>query len=519
MKGEPMTAQETHCNKANAVFSARSLYWLVMGLSSIILLSTCRPNVSSPSSRRKRVETGLLRIMSIKGIQAESFTLEERMAHFRIPGCSIAVINSNRIEWARGYGYKENGREEPVTSETLFQAASISKPVAAAAALHFVETGDFDLDANVNASLQSWRLPENRHTADSPVCLRGLLSHRAGITVHGFRGYAADEEIPTLRQILDGEPPANSAPVRVDLPPDSRFRYSGGGYTILQQMLIDRSRETFPDLMWETVLKPSGMLLSTYHQPLPVTMRPQAASGHRTDGQPIAGRWHAYPEMAAAGLWTTPTDLARFVLELMKRRRGENHPFLSVDMVNEMWTIQSPTDTAASQGMGLGFMIDRRKENLKISHGGSNEGFRCVLVAYPEKGQGAIVMTNSDNGGYLLEEVLRGISAEYDWPDYKSKVVTTTALDPEEFDRNVGTYRIHDSLTLTISREESRYYAEPIHTPHRGAQRVRIYPRSKTEFFDLDASVKIRFETEPEGGAHALILEQNGRSLRGLKLE
>lgn len=514
-----MTAQAIHLKKTNAVFSSKSLYWLVMGLSSILFLSACRPDVSSPASRRKRVESGLLRVMSIKDIPAESFALEERMAHFRIPGCSIAVINNSRIEWARGYGYKENGREEPVTSETLFQAASISKPVAAAAALRFVETGDFDLDGNVNDSLQSWRLPENDHTAASHVCLRGLLSHRAGITVHGFRGYAADEEIPALQQILDGEPPANSAPVRVDIPPDSRFRYSGGGYTILQQMLIDLNRETFPDLMWETVLKPSGMLLSTYHQPLPVTMRPQAASGHRGDGRPIAGRWHAYPEMAAAGLWTTPTDLARFVLELMKCRRGENHHFLSADMVNEMWTIQPSTDAGASQGMGLGFMIDRRKNNFRISHGGSNEGFRCVLVAYPEKGQGAIVMTNSDNGGYLLEEVLRGISAEYEWPDYKSREVTATALDPEEFDRFVGAYRIHDSLTLTISREENRYYAEPVHVPPRGAQRVRIYPRSETQFFDLEASVKIRFETEPESGVLTLILEQKGRSLRGLKLE
>jgi len=514
-----MTPQAVNRRKAEAKFSSGSFLWLAVGLSVVMLHAACHPDISSPAARRKRVETGLLREMAIKGAPEEPFILEDRMAYFRIPGCSIAIINNDRIEWARGYGYKENGREEPVTSETLFQAASISKPVAATAALHFVEAGDFDLDGNVNATLQSWRLPDNMFTAKSPVCLRSLLCHRAGITVHSFRGYAADEELPTLQQVLNGESPANSAPVRVDIEPGSQYRYSGGGYTILQQMLIDQSQETFPDIMWETVLKPAGMLLSTYHQPLPVTMRPQAAIGHRDDGQPIAGRWHAYPEMAAAGLWTTPTDLARFVLELIKAHRGENHGILSADMVGEMWTIQSSTGDPGREGFGLGFMISGRDDSFKISHGGSNEGFRCQLIAYPETGQGAIVMTNGDNGGYLLGEVIRSISAEYDWPDYKPQNIDTTAVESSEFDRFVGAYRINEALILNIFREENRFYAEPIQVRPIGEQRVRIYPRSKTEFFDLEGAANIRFESESEGGTSALVLEQNGRSLRGIKLE
>lgn len=493
--------------------------WLILGFSALTLGSACRPDVSSPAARRKRVETGLLGKAVIRGVPAETHTLEDRMAYFRVPGCSIAVINDGRIEWSRGYGFKENGREEPVTSETLFQAASISKPVAAAAALHFVDTGDISLDTNINTYLRSWRLPENRFTAESPVRLRTLLSHRAGTTVHGFRGYAADEEIPTLQQVLNGDPPANSAPIRVDLAPGSEYRYSGGGYTIVQQMLMDLRQETFPAVMWETVLKPAGMLLSSYDQPLPVTMRPQAASGHRSDGQPIAGRWHTYPEMAAAGLWTTPTDLARFVLELMKAGRGENHGIISADMVREMWTVPSPEGDDGREEMGLGFICSGRDERFKISHGGSNEGFRCLLVAYPKTGQGAVVMTNSDNGGHLLGEVIRSISAEYGWPDYKPEKLEAASIEPSTFDRYTGAYRFNDSLVLTISREENILYAEPIHIRPLGPRRVRIYPRSETEFFDLDASITIRFESDPDGGAPAVILEQNDRSLHGIKLE
>src|SRR5690606_17154585 len=158
----------------------------------------------------------------------------------------------------------------------------------------------------VNDQLTSWRLPANEHTAAQPVTLRHLLTHSAGTTVHGFRGYARGEEVPTLVQLLDGVKPANSAPVRVDIPVGSRWRYSGGGISIAQLVVEDETQKPFAQAARELVLQPFGMGNSTYVQPLPAALRDKAATGHRASGEPVAGNWHTYPEQAAAGLWTTP---------------------------------------------------------------------------------------------------------------------------------------------------------------------------------------------------------------------
>lgn len=326
----------------------------------------------------------------------------------KTPGISIAVINDGAIEWARGYGVTEAGTDTPVTSRTLFQAASISKPVAALAALRLVEKGALGLDEDVNAKLTSWKVPENDFTKTEKVTLRRLLSHTAGLTVHGFGGYAADAPVPTLVQALDAAKPANSAAVRVDVVPGTIWRYSGGGYTVAQQLMMDVSGRTFPELLAELVLKPIGMDDSTYELPLPEVRRGDAAGGHRSDGKLLPGRYHTYPEMAAAGLWTTPTDLARFLLEIDKGRHGRS-AIISEAMAREMTTAQKP-------GYGLGFSLSGIGPAMGFGHGGSNEGFKCQMTAYLEGGRGAVVMTNGDRGGFVAAEVMRAIALEYGWP-------------------------------------------------------------------------------------------------------
>lgn len=243
--------------------------------------------------------------------------LADRMAAYHVPGVSIAVIHEGAIEWAKGFGVVEAGGD-PVTTETLFQAGSISKPVAAMAALHLVEQGKLSLDADVNQALTSWTIPPSAAAPGAVVTLRELLSHAAGLTVHGFPGYAAGAAVPTLVQILDGVTPANTAPIRLEAVPGSRWKYSGGGYMVMQQLLLDVSQQPFPELLRDTVLAPIGMTHSTYEQPLPVELRVQAATPYKADGAPIEGGFHTYPEMAAAGLWTTPTDLARCAIEVQR---------------------------------------------------------------------------------------------------------------------------------------------------------------------------------------------------------
>lgn len=401
----------------------------------LLILITCVLGNSAPDSllptqkraalqeRIRRVENGLMP----SGSSGSVVRLADRMAFYKTPGVSIAVINDGKLEWARGYGVLEAGRNNPVTIATLFQACSISKPVAAMAALSLVERGKLDLDEDVNQKLHSWKIPPGEFTKEQKVTLRRLLSHTAGTTVSGLRGYAFDEQLPTLRQILDGVKPANSEPVRIDTVPGTQWRYSGGGFLVVQQLLIDIQHKPFPQIMRELVLQKLDMKRSTYEQALPLSLRSQAAKGHQQNGEKVNGDWFIYPEMAAGGLWTTPSDLARIVIELQQAKAGRSRRVLSPQMVNEMLSDQMPNFPVAMvserygrpiRNQGLGFRLEGEGRAARFSHHGGNTGYRCFIVAYNDLGQGAVVMTNSDNGFELVQEIVRSIAREYSWPEY-----------------------------------------------------------------------------------------------------
>lgn len=331
-----------------------------------------------------------------------TLSVSERAAHHGVPGVSIAVIDDGQIDWARGFGFADLESRTPVTAETLFQAASISKPLAAVAALKLVEERQWTLDEDLTRRLDGLDL------GPGPLTLRGLLTHTAGVTQQGFPGYAVSELRPSLLQVLRGETPAKTPPIRVAIGSGDGFRYSSGGYVVLQQLLVEATGRSFPDLMREWVLSPLGMKRSTFEQPLPDPSA--AATAYRADESPIDGRWRLYPEMASIGLWSTPTELARFAIELQKAYRGEPDRILSSDMAHQMLTPDA-------NGRGLGPVMEGEGPSLSFGHGGASEGFRCQLVAYVRRGQGAVIMTNSDKGRVLIEEVLRAIAAAYRWPD------------------------------------------------------------------------------------------------------
>ena len=388
--------------------------YIVFALS-ILLVSPRASQSQTPLDQRiHRVENGLMPAQIAKGEPIPKWTIAERMAHYKVVGVSVAVIDNYAIHWAKGYGTLAKDNTRPVTTATLFQAGSISKPVAATAALHLVEAGKLSLDEDVNRKLKSWHVPENEFTREQKVTLRRILSHSAGLTVHGFPGYAVDEPLPTLIEILDGKKPANTAPIRVDLVPGSTERYSGGGYTIMQLLLTDVTGERFPQLLKSTVLEKVGMQHSTYQQALPPDWAKNAASGYRPNGEPVQGKWHVYPEMAAAGLWTTASDLAQFTIEIQKSREGRSNRVLSREMTNQMLTRQI-------DGAGLGLMLGGTDQAPRFSHGGADEGFQAMLLATLDSGKGAVVMANSDNGISLAQEILLSIAAEYGWPDYKPR--------------------------------------------------------------------------------------------------
>jgi CubicO group peptidase (beta-lactamase class C family) len=294
------------------------------------------------------LESHLLPRYQLEGRKPLAYSLTERMKHYRVPAISIAIIRAGKIDRVEAWGVVEAGGRK-ADPDTLFQAASISKPVSALAAVHMSQYGNFGLDDDVNAKLKSWQVPKSEFHGS--VTLRRLLSHSAGLTVHGFPGYASTAELPTVPQILDGAKPANTAAVRVDVEPGSIWRYSGGGYTVMQLLLSDVSKMAFPELMHRIVLSPIGMTRSTYAQPLPESWCQNAARGHHGDGKMVEGRWHTYPEMAPAGLWTTPGDLARFAIEVWRSSRGESNKVIERASALEMLKVQKGE-------YGLGFIIE-----------------------------------------------------------------------------------------------------------------------------------------------------------------
>ena len=431
-------------------------------------------------------------------------TLKQRMAEEHVPGVSIAVLHNGAIEWAQGFGVAQlNG--PPVTAETLFQAGSISKPVAAMAALHLVQQGKLSLDSDVNLSLKSWKVPASDAAPGATVTLRELLTHTAGFTVHGFPGYAADEAVPTLIQVLNGEKPANTAPIRLESPPKSKWNYSGGGYTVMQQMVLDVSQQSFPKLLHDTVLAPIGMTHSTYEQPLPAGMRSLAATPYNDDGTPIKGGAHTYPEMAAAGLWTTPSDIARYILENQRSLEGKANHVLSPEMTKEMMT--------AGQGhWGLGLQIGGVDTNPYFSHGGVNEGFESLFVGYEKTGEGAVVMTNARGGSQLAQEVMNSIAAEYHWPDFHPIVRTAVKLDPAILEHYTGSFEQSPNFSITIAIENNRLMFKP-----GGGPGFPLFPESETEFFLKIADVQVEFVKDDKGQVSSLIVHQNGHDMKAVK--
>lgn len=362
------------------------------------------------SPRLQRVEATALELPLGPGEAPLLLSLAELMKSYNVPGLSLAIIENFKLVDAKAYGVLAAGSNTRVTPRTLFQAGSISKPVAATGALYLVEHGKLSLDDNVNEKLTSWKLPDNEFTTTQKVTLRRLMSHTAGLTVHGFPGYDVDAPLPTLVQIFNGERPANTAPIRVDTVPGTKEVYSGGGVTIEQQLVMDVTEQAFPIFMRQTVLDKIGMTDSSYEQPLPAARAAMTAGGTYADGKPVHGKWHIYPEMAAAGLWTTPTDLAKFAIEIALSKQGKSNKVLSQKMTEEMLT---PVMDEA----GLGFFLEKENPG-QFGHGGADEGFQALLTMNAESGNGVAMMANSDNGITVMSSVLRRVAKEYGW-NYK----------------------------------------------------------------------------------------------------
>jgi CubicO group peptidase (beta-lactamase class C family) len=456
-----------------------------------IALATIAFNASA-ENRAAQVESGLRPRVVVRGEPEPHWTIAERQKFHNTPAVSVAVINNGQIEWAKAWG-------AGATSGTRFQAASISKPVAAVTALRLVASGKLSLDEDVNIKLKSWKIPANRW--NKPVTLRQLLSHTGGLTVHGFPGYAAGAPVPSLVQLLNGEMPANTAPVRVDVEPGSMNRYSGGGYQVMQLLIEDVTGEPFATVAKALVLDPVGMTNSTYEQPLPERLASVAAPAHRGNGTLISGRWHTYPEQAAAGLWTTPTDLAKFLIAIQKMSAGDTK-LLPTPLTNEMLT-------PVKNNYALGWAIQRTDKDVAFSHGGANAGYRCFAWAYSTRGQGAVVMTNSDAGNALSSEIVRAIAEEYEWPDHRKQIRDAVKLTREQLTPLLGEYEGNGAkLVVTATPGGGLKIATPMGS-------FEFMPESDTRFFPLsDGPPALTFEKNSDGSVTGF----SGGNLKAKKL-
>ena len=453
--------------------------------------------------RIKRVENGLRQAIGIEGMPISQKNILKTMQEMNVPAVSIAVINKGQIEWAKTYGVLSSANDQQANPQTRFQAGSVSKPVAASAILSLVNQKILNLDEDVNDKLNSWKVPDNEFTSINKVTLRHLLSHTSGLNVIGFDGYTKNEKIPTITQTLEGVKPANNVPIRVGFVPGSKMIYSGGAYNVAQQLVEDVTKTTFSQFMENTLLNPLRMDDSTFGY-LETNTSSNVAYAHPANRIPMEGGWKSYPESAAAGLWTTPTDLAKWLIEIQAGlTTGNGSKILSKDLLIDMVTPQVAVH-------GLGPVVNGAEDQLELSFKGRTDGFTCGFVSFPYLKQGAVVMINAGNEFAFVDAVLRSIAHEYQWPSYIVKVKKAISLSPETLDKYIGRYgweeEPNDIYDLFVFRENDQLFWKI----GNASNPSKLYPEVDNRFFSVDAGYDLVFKETDESIIGLTIIVQVG---------
>lgn len=449
----------------------------------LILFQSCTEKSKEDTSTDliKSVETGLTTRVHIAG--DSTWSIEERMEHYGIPGVSIAIIHNGKIAWAKGYGVTNKEDQIPVTTQTLFQAAATTMPVTAYGALQLVEQGKIDLDENVNSYLKSWKVPENEFTKEKKVTVRNLLNHSAGIHPRGTGSFSIDDEIPTLVEILSGTPPASNEPLTVNKEPDESVRFAYASYVPIQQMMLDVEGKEFPEIMHELVLKPLEMNNSTFNQTLTAEQLTKVATGYHQDGSMVKGGKEIYPVMASYGLWTTPQDYAKFLTNVLR----------SKDLNQLMGTPYGVNNSGWSFTLGLGFQLLNRNDEIYLRHHGWNTGFYAEIVAHRDKGYGVVVMTNSTFPEFNAE-VMRSVAQTYGWDNY-FPVHQKMQLESSSANEISGRYQSDDVIVKIYQKDNLLFYKNIL--SEEGEELVKV---SDSLFVRRNSSRFIQFKPDTENG-------------------
>lgn len=418
-------------------------------------LCHCLITVTAQQQYSKAVNEQIARVeANLSGgivIDGKLYTLAERMKHYNVAGVSVAVIDNYQIVWAKGYGYADKTENRKVTVNTLFEPGSISKSINAVGILQLAQQGKLDLYQDINQYLGSWKFPYDTVSHGKKITTAQLLSHTAGLGVHGFPGYQRDSTIPKVTDILDGLPPSNTEAVRSVMEPGKESRYSGGGILITQQMLTDLTKQPYEDYMYDHVLRPLGMTNSSYNQPPAASRQKKLATGYKGNGTKVMGKYYVYPEKAAAGLWTTPTDICKYLVEMQLAYNGKSSKLLNQEMVR-LHVTPYGNDEAA-----MGTFLQNRNGEKYFVHSASNEGFTGYFLAGLTNGKGVALFVNSENG-YVLLELLNSIALVYNWAGFKKpEQITTVPVNDTITSKYIGEY-ITDGFFSEIKKEKDGLY-------------------------------------------------------------
>jgi len=460
----------------------------------IILFQSCSEvsNTDTTTGLIKKVETGLTTRVYIKG--DSTWSIEERMKHYGIPGASIAVIHNGEIAWTKAYGVMDKESQTPVTTQTLFQAAATSMPVTAYGALRLVEEKKLSLDENINSYLKSWKVPENDFTKEKKVTIKNILNHSAGIHPRGTGRYSINETIPTLVEILNGTPPAINEPITVNKEPGESVRFAYASYVPIQQMMLDVDGKTFPEIMHELVLQPLEMNNSTFNQSLTAAQLKKVATGYLQDGTMVEGRRKIYPALASNGLWTTAEDYAKFLSNVQQTLKGKSTKGLSKELTELMGTPYGVSNSGWSFTLGLGFQLFNRNDDIYLRHHGWNTGFYAEIMAHRDKGYGVVVMTNSTFPDFNAE-VIRAVAQVYDWANFVP-VHQKIEIEPSYADEITGRYQSDDVIVKIFQKDNQLFYKNIL--DEQGVELIKV---SDSLFVRRNSSRFIQFKPDSKQGA------------------
>lgn len=401
------------------------------------------------------------------------WTLQERMKFYKVNGMSIAVVKNYKIEWAKGYGFADVESKIPVTENTIFEPGSISKSVNALALMKLVQNKKINLFDDINHYLSSWKFPYDNKANRKIITLANLLSHTAGLSVPGFGGYKFGDSLPTIYQTLNGQFPANNLAVRSIFEPSNKMEYSGGGTMISQLLLMDITKQPYDKFLQETVFGPLGMTNSFFTQPIPDAKIQIAATGYDSLGIALKGKYPIMTEQAAAGLWTTPTDLCKVIIEMQLSLQGKSNKILNQQNTEMVLT------PYLDESVSLGYMIDDHQGNKYFKHEAGNYGFSGVYYGSVDDGNGVAILINSENSG-ILKEIGLAICDVYEWAGFpKKESKTIIKIEESVAQKYIGIYE-GEGKKVEIKKEDNSYYYLT------DKEKRRIYFTTNTEFINME---------------------------------